>query len=293
MIIKTNCDPKKISNACGKIEETNPLLEEVIDFYEKIFLLQADSFKTLKIKPVLISKDLLQKKLEEKFPLISREEFSIDFKASEYIFEKICELCSDYNIKDHEQANALLKKIHDHELSFREIAEKFLSQDDSWLDDFTKENDLEKPSIEFLFYNSMKPSIVECSEQLASFLGNDSAQSQTQGYCPVCGSMPGVSLLSSENGARSFTCSFCWHEWKTQRIFCPFCGTRDSKKLSYLEIEGKKEIRGDVCDQCMKYIKTIDLRECKNDIYLPLELLAAIPLDMKLDEEGYTSGNII
>ena len=290
MIIKTNCESKKIKKACEQLKETKFHLEKVLDFYEKIFLLQAESFKTLEIDPVLISQELLQTKLAENFPLITRKEFSIDFQSSEKLFKKICHLCSDYRIKAHESMISLLKMVENNEFFFKEIVEKFLNQNNSWFDMFTKNNGIEKENLEFLLYNSLKPSIVQCSEQITSYLDNTPSKTQIQGYCPVCGSMPGVSLLSYENGERSLVCSFCWHEWKTRRIFCPFCSTIDAKDLSYLKIEGEDGLRGDVCDKCMKYIKTIDLREYNNDIYLPLELLGAIPLDMKLQGDGYSSG---
>ncbi len=289
LIIRMNDDPDKISQICIRLKETKPHLEDILDFYEKIFLLQAKSFKTLKIKPVLISQDLLQAKLAENFPLITRE-FSIDFNAAEKLFGNICQLCSDHKIKAHESMTLLLNIVKNHELSFKEIAEKFLYKNDSWLNDFTEKNNIEKSSLEFLLYNALKPGIVQCSYQIASYLDKTPGKTQFQGYCPVCGSTPGISLLSSENGSRSFVCSFCWHEWETHRIFCPFCNTTDSKVLSYLQVEGEKGIRGDVCDKCMNYIKTIDLREYTHDIFLPLELLGAISLDIKLQEEGYQSG---
>ncbi len=287
MILKANCEPEKISKICEEVKETKPHLEEILDFYQNIFLLQAKSFTSLEVQPVLISKELLQTKLAENFPLITREEFSIDFKSAEKLFNKICGLCSEYKIKAHESISVLLEMVTNHEPSFKEIAEKFLYQNNNWLGAFAEENDIERSTLEFLLYNCLKPGIVKCSEQIASLLDDTPGRTQLQGYCPVCGSIPGVSLLSSENGARSLVCSFCWHEWKIQRIFCPFCGTTDSKNLSYLKIEGENGLRGDVCDKCMKYIKTMDLREYKHDVYLPLELLGAIPLDMKLKEEGY------
>ncbi len=320
MIIKTDDTPEKIIKACENLKETKPHLENVLDFYGKIFLLHAESYEILNIKPVLISKELLQTKLEENFPLVTREEFSIDFKAARELFGKICKLCSDYKTEACESMILLHKMMENDELSFKEVATKFLYRDDSWFTAFSekisseqnqnsiissepdkvktgmyvtdaKEKEInEKSNMEFILYNSLKPSIVKCSEQISSYLDTTSGKTQLQGYCPICGSTPGLSLLSSENGARSLVCSFCWHEWEIQRIFCPFCGTTDTKKLSYLKIEGEDCLRGDVCDNCSKYIKTIDMREYNNDIYLPLELIAAIPLDMKLKEDGYRSG---
>ncbi|MEA2060183.1 MAG: hypothetical protein U9P10_06670 [Thermodesulfobacteriota bacterium] len=44
-----------------------------------------------------------------------------------------------------------------------------------------------------------------------------------------------------------------------------------------------------MCDRCRKYFKTIDTREFNRNIFLPLEIIGTLPLDIKLREDGYTS----
>ncbi|MEA1968306.1 MAG: formate dehydrogenase accessory protein FdhE [Thermodesulfobacteriota bacterium] len=286
MIIKPGCTSQDIIKASEKLKETKPHLNEILKFYEKIFILQEETINHIDPGAITISEDLVQTKLEHKFPLITKEEFLIDYKECENLLKKIYQICSDCNIEAYSSIESIVKLTEKQEITFKTMGEQYLCRGDNWLESFSKENDIDKKNLEFLLYNSLKPCIVKGSEQVSKYLKNH--DTQDQGFCPVCGSSPGVSILA-DNGARSFACSFCWHKWETERIFCPYCNTKKSENLSYIYVENEKGIRGDVCNKCMKYIKTLDTREYNHDIYLPMELLGAIPLDMKINQEGYSN----
>jgi FdhE protein len=85
-------------------------------------------------------------------------------------------------------------------------------------------------------------------------------------------------------------CSFCSHEWASGRIFCPFCENREQKTLHYFFSEEEKGYRVDVCDRCQKYIKTIDTREMERLVYLFVEQISTLHLDMLAQEQGLESG---
>ena len=52
----------------------------------------------------------------------------------------------------------------------------------------------------------------------------------------------------------------------------------------------KKGYRVDVCDQCRKYMKTVDTRETRHVIHAPLEQVSTLHLDFKAQEMGFESG---
>jgi FdhE protein len=110
-----------------------------------------------------------------------------------------------------------------------------------------------------------------------------------KGYCPVCGSPPAISILRGE-GERFLFCSFCDHEWLSQRIYCPFCENKDQKTLHYFFSE-EEEYRVNVCDKCKRYIKTVDTREIKRSVYPFLEQVATLHLDMLAQNQGLQSGH--
>ncbi|MCD4742885.1 MAG: formate dehydrogenase accessory protein FdhE [Desulfobacteraceae bacterium] len=271
---------EQIKKAANFLEKEKPFIKEVVRFYEKVFSLQHEFDSD-------ITKDYSVLKSKKDFPLISKKDFDIDFYNAEILFEKICDLCQGSEIQADVTAKIIKESIIDKELSFKSIVQSYLEGNISLPEAILGNSEFNPQVFDFILYNSLKPSIVKSSKIISSYF-KEMDQTE-QGRCPVCGSAPALSLFSKENGSRSLVCNFCWHEWETKRIVCPFCNNNDSKTLGYVALDNEKGIRADYCDKCKKYIKTIDLREYREDIYLPLELIASIPFDMKMNEEGFKS----
>ena len=116
------------------------------------------------------------------------------------------------------------------------------------------------------------------------------------GNCPVCGSLPALERLRKEDGKKILWCGFCGTQWHYPRIKCPYCGNDDHHSLKYFFVEEDKAsdqgvFRVDVCDQCKRYIKTLDERkpggsEKRN---LCMENLNTVYLDVLAQRNGYLS----
>jgi FdhE protein len=92
-------------------------------------------------------------------------------------------------------------------------------------------------------------------------------------------------------GAKYLVCSSCGYEWRFSRLGCPYCGNGNHEKLRYFHTETDgKAYRVDVCEECKKYIKTIDLRELGEEIVPLVEDIATLHLDMIAEKEGYKRG---
>jgi FdhE protein len=142
---------------------------------------------------------------------------------------------------------------------------------------------LHKKVFSFLIWNSVKPSIEAGMEQLRSEVDSEA---WLKGYCPVCGSLPSLSLLKEETGKRYLLCSFCGYQWRADRLFCPFCSNKDQESLHYFHGEGEETHRIDLCDKCHQYIKTIDYRNLQESDPV-LEDLATLHLDLLATQKGY------
>ena len=103
-------------------------------------------------------------------------------------------------------------------------------------------------------------------------------------YCPVCGGKPSFAALDKESGARSLLCSRCNAEWLFGRIGCAFCESTE-KQLYYPGEDGLYRLY--VCDVCKRYLKTIDLRQAGRDLYLPVECIVTVSMDIAAQEKGY------
>lgn len=110
------------------------------------------------------------------------------------------------------------------------------------------------------------------------------------GYCPVCGESPTMAKLTGKYGVRMLHCGQCETEWRFERLGCPYCGNKDSDKLSFITPESHKQYRLYLCDQCKSYLKTVDERQC-GEVDLFCEDLATADFDTLAAAEGYRRGN--
>jgi FdhE protein len=114
-----------------------------------------------------------------------------------------------------------------------------------------------------------------------------------EGHCPLCGSEPALAKLRRDDGKRMLWCQFCGTEWGYPRIKCPFCATENQKSLKYIFTEGENRYRVYLCDECKRYMKTIDEREIpeaeKPD--LSFENQKTLYLDILAEKDGYRGRN--
>ena len=278
----------QITKAAESLKELRPAYGAILDFYKQIFIAQEDSKGKTGIDPIQISEEMLSIKADEEFPLINLSEFAIDAKASKMLLIKICGLTKESSGDMASSARTILEAIDAEEFDLDSLFFGLLEEDDSVFEKTVKKHAIKKGDLAFIVYNSIKPSLSLCAQQLSAYLDKD--QPWTKGYCPICGSHPGLSIFEGEGGERFLLCSFCWYKWSSRRLYCPFCDNTDTKTLNYFFSEDEKEYRVDLCDKCKKYIKTIDSRKTERIIYPPIEQLATLHLDIKAKEMKYESG---
>jgi FdhE protein len=278
---------QQIKQAVAALKKLRPAYADLLNFYENIFVAQEDAKGQIGIEPTEISAETLALKRKEKFSLIGISEFVVDHKAATALLKRLCRITETGNDEMAEAARTIRNAITAGELDARVVFAALLNTDDAFLEKIEKNMGIDKKTLAFMAYNSIKPSLVHCAEQLASYLDPDDAWDR--GFCPVCGSAPGFSLFEDE-GKRILFCGFCWHQWTAQRIYCPFCENKDSKTLHYFFSEKDKDYRIDVCDSCQTYLKAIDQRSTDRIIYPPLEFVASLHLDLKAQEMGFKSG---
>ncbi|MFH2218233.1 MAG: formate dehydrogenase accessory protein FdhE [Pseudomonadota bacterium] len=277
----------QIKQAVATLKTVRPAYKTLLDFYEQIFLAQEDTRRQVEIDPIRISEKILSIKAKEKLPLISMSEFRIDSKSASLLLKKICGIANGANKTMAASAKALLNALEEKKLDPDLLFSGLIEENDTFYSQVEEKNGIDKKILAFLIYSAIQPSLVVCAEQLSTYLPDNEAWEK--GYCPICGSVPGLSVLEGE-GERFLFCGFCWHKWQVQRLYCPFCENKDSKTLHYFFSEEEKELRVNVCDSCKKYIKTIDARKTERIIYPPLEQVSTLHLDIQAREKGLESG---
>lgn len=279
--------PSQIKVAVDRIRDLRPVYRPFLVFYEKLFIAQVVSKKQTSLTPIEIAPDVLSIKIEEGFPLISVRDFAIDFKSATSLLQSICRISINDNGGYKETATALLNAMEKDELDVKQLFSSILNGEASFLNAGAKMGGIDKNVLGVLAYYSIQPALNLSAEQLSTYLDPDNPIEK--GYCPICGSFPGLSTLEGE-GQRFQYCHFCWLKWPSKRLCCPFCENQDSRSLHYFYSESEIGYRVDVCDKCKKYIKTIDLRKIRHPLYPPLEQVTTLHLDMKAKEMDLESG---
>jgi len=283
----TNETAGRIKKTANVIKKSRPAYSTIVDFYEKIFTAQEKSAAKSEIKPAQLSDDIVSIKTNEKFPLYSLSEFSVDINSARKLFKKICKIIHNSGNHMSTASQIIFAANENKKIDFNELYAALLHDDDESFSNIAAKLNTDRDALAFITYNSIKPSLSMFAESASKYFDKDNIWGK--GYCPVCGNAPVISTFESD-GQRFLTCSFCWHKWAATRLFCPFCENKDSKSLHYLFSEDEKEYRIDVCDRCNKYIKNVDTRIITRFVYLPLEQIATLHLDIMAKEKGFESG---
>lgn len=272
---------EKLKKRIQQLKKKRPGYKEILNFYQKIREEQEKIKVSLKLEPIILKKEWKELLLKEGFPLLEKKDFPLDIEASVTLFRSLCKIGKEANPHMADQIRRIEETLHNKKIDLKELLKGELK--DQKFEQIADEFGWDKEVFLFLIQSSTKPSIEAGMEQLRSELD---PETWTKGYCPICGSLPQLSLLRDEVGKRYLLCSFCGYQWRTDRLFCPFCGNKEQESLHYFYGEGEEAYRIDVCEKCHQYIKTIDLRKIE-DADPTLEDLATLHLDILASQKGY------
>ncbi len=107
-----------------------------------------------------------------------------------------------------------------------------------------------------------------------------------KGYCPVCASMP-MLAITREQGQQWMQCSRCSHEWKFARLTCPHCEHKAPDDTTYLYINDEPNEKAYICDNCRKYLITINQSGPLQAQCPEVLAISLTHLDLILQEKGY------
>jgi FdhE protein len=258
----------------------------MLEFYGKLFSLQEAALLRVDVPAIDVEPALLAVKTRDHFPLISLADFHIDQKASRELFYSICRLSNSAEDGLQAAARQLKAAIDQNTWQLEDLFAGLLAEDSAIFKSAAEALQADMQSLVFICYHSIRPSIVQCASQLKKRLKLNAHW--PEGYCPICGSPPGLSVLD-DAGQRFMVCGFCWHQWPVMRGGCPFCKDQKRQLQRYFYSETEREYRVDTCDSCKTYLKTIDMRALDRPVYLPLEQVATLHLDIKAQDLGFKS----
>ena len=272
---------EKSNERIQQIKKKRPGYGKILDFYQSVKEAQEKVKTSLKIDSIQPGKEWKKLLSKEGFSLIQKEDFPLDIESSVKLFETLCQVGRDANPHMAEQLKKIKEAIDDKRIELKKLLRGGLKE--QRMEEIVEESGLDKNVFLFLIQCSIRPSIEAGVGQLRSELD---PETWLKGYCPMCGSLPFLSLLKEEEGKRYLLCYYCSYQWRIDRLICPFCNNKEQEFLQYFCGEGEEVYRIDLCDKCHQYIKTIDYRTLEESDPV-LEDLATLHLDLLASQKGY------
>ena len=272
---------EKFKKRIQQLKEKRAGYKEILGFYQKVKEEQEKVKLSLDIKPVLLKKEWKNLLSREGFPLLEKKDFPIDFETTVKLIRSLCHIGKEANPHMAEEAKKIEEILHQKRIDLKELL--IGEAKENKMEDITNEFRLDKKIFSFFIQQSIRPSIEAGVARLSNELGTEN---WLKGFCPICGSLPYLSLLKEEVGKRFLLCSFCEYRWRIERLACPSCGNKEQESLHYFCAEGEEACRIDLCNKCHQYIKTIDMRKME-ELDPILEDLATLHLDILATQKGY------
>lgn len=276
---------QKLNNSLQTIERyknANPHYEELLDILGDILILREEFRRKITDDMYTIEEGLVRKKLECGMPLVDFAAGDIDVEDAKKYFLALLDLAEKRDLGG--EARQILLDMESGALDFLKMIRD--SFDSAAVDESSEEDDGEDlfDLLGFLVEESLRPSLEILAEKYGSLID---ASLWSEGFCPICGREPKISELRSEEGEKHLFCGQCGIQWRFSRLKCPFCANEDQQTLAYFTVEDEEKYRVDVCNECNRYIKTIDFRNTKEDANLDIEDIATLHLDILANDEGY------
>lgn len=238
-----------------------------------IAILEARAAVTATAPPLLA--DDARARLARGVPVLRADELTLDWDALARLIQTLCAIAARHRP---DQADAFTEIAREMSPSrAEELARAFLANT------FASRVMDHSPLDAFVLNNALRPFLSAYARGLGNFV-NDAAWYRAD--CPICGGAPDFAALEKESGARRLLCARCDAEWTFHRAVCPFCSEESPGKIGY-HPSADGAYRLYTCENCKRYLKTIDLRELAREVNLAAERILTIGMDVAARKAGY------
>ena len=264
-----------------KYKNITPHYGELLDILEEILILREEYRRKMKNVIFPIDDGLMETKITGGLPLIDFSAGTFDLTEPRKYFTVLLKIAEK---RAPGETKEVLQMIQDGTFNFdKMISDSFNSlQEDEEVSEDIDDDVIDL--VDLFLEESLRPALEKVVEKYGKSIAK---AGWAEGYCPICGKEPKIGEIREEEGRRFLFCTQCGFEWRFMRIKCPFCGNEEQQTLAYFSIEGEEKYRVDVCNECKRYIKTVDFRETEEEADLDVEDIATLHLDMLANEEGY------
>lgn len=256
-------------------------LPELLEFFYRLLQIQSGVGKRIDVPNPSFTSDEIKERAVQGKPLIGFDDLALDWPLLRKTFGEVVATFASYADLFGPLPQQFTESGADNFITKKTIKAWYGG---TKLPSIGVTTEVNEALIKDIILATLKPFLVGYSAVLLDLVEHENWR---RGYCPVCGGNPDFCFLDTERGAKWLVCSRCDAEWLFQRLQCPYCGTTDQNALSYFtDDEGLYRLY--VCEQCKHYMKTIDLRQAKSGVLIPLERLYTLDMDKQARELGYS-----
>jgi len=258
------------------------------DFCQELEKVKMETKREYNAGKIKIDQAEIEKRISQSQHLIDLRNIEIDKKWLENLFREYLLILKRFKKEDGEVIEKIEESFEKKELDLEVLVKRVFSSDSDYLQILAKKLTLEVEDLHFLGLHLGNPIFELYAGKLKKKIDQEK---WLKGSCPVCGSSPAMAYLRKDDGKRILWCQFCGTGWSFMRLKCPFCSNEDQKTLRYFFTDEKEPRRVYVCDECKKYVKTIDQRKMEKPEELDLHWESAdtLFLDFLARKEGYSN----
>ena len=261
-----------ISEALAEAAQQEPDLAPYYELYKALLELQNEAKEEIAATLEMADEEALQSRLKQGLSLLSFAQLPIEAARFAALAVEIAQVLIAYDVE-----------AGDRTLPVTDAEWVSLAQQE-----FNVEQEIEQAETEATLAHkaaqvALRPYLAWAAEQVMPHVNQEHWR---RDCCPVCGGAPDFATMDAESGARHLLCSRCDSQWLYRRIGCPFCGATDQTKIAYYPSENNV-YRLYVCQECKRYLKTLDLRETNRAVLLPVERIVTGAMDAAAQQQGY------
>lgn len=277
---------REIKDSLDRFKEGIPQLTELLEAFEE--LLVARSIARLEIPtPDLSTVEIDSMRFSQGSPILNDRKIDVDTGSVKKVALLIIPAMQKGFPKLHNALERFTNFIDNDNTAMNTLQLVLESGSRETMEELASRLDIPLSILQFICSELAKPFAEKLSGTLAPMI---EGLTWLKGYCPICGSWPGLSVLRENEGKRFLTCSVCGHDWQYMRTQCPFCENADHEKLEIIFSQDRKSERAELCHVCKKYIVGIDTKDLINPPHPSTAPFGLIYLDFLAQDRGFSPG---
>ena len=158
---------QRMKNRLEQCRKERTELEEILDFYSKVLSAQQEAQQKTPIPEIDLTEDRLNLKIEEGFPLMDSEDFSVDRNSWERLFRNLCQLSLDENPVLASAGKTLLEAMDSGTLDMTRLSTAVLDNNAEVMEEYAKDVGVPQAVLQALAKLSLQPSLLATAAVVA------------------------------------------------------------------------------------------------------------------------------